>query len=160
MIKKVTGDLLELAENGEFDVIIHGCNCFTTMGSGIAKQIRERYPDAYVADMLFDDSGSYQRLGNFSVVSVEGKNGPFTIVNAYTQYGFNGNGKKDDLFEYTSFDLILQKLVYYAGNKRIGMPYIGMGLAGGDETRIMKMIEKFANDVNENGGSVTLVKYG
>lgn len=34
------GDLIERAENGDFDVIIQGCNCFHTMGAGIAKSIR------------------------------------------------------------------------------------------------------------------------
>ena len=36
----------------------------------------------------------------------------------------------------------------------------GMGLAGGDATRIMPMIENFAIKVAERGGSVTLVRLG
>ena len=28
----VHGDLFKLAEQGEFDIIVHGCNCFNTMG--------------------------------------------------------------------------------------------------------------------------------
>ena len=40
------------------------------------------------------------------------------------------------------------------------MPYIGMGLAGGDFARIMPMIENFAIKVTERGGSVTLVRWG
>ncbi len=32
----INGDLIDLAKNGNFDVIIHGCNCFRTMGVGIA----------------------------------------------------------------------------------------------------------------------------
>ena len=35
----VKGNLVTLALAGEFDVIIHGCNCFNTMGSGVAKDI-------------------------------------------------------------------------------------------------------------------------
>ena len=42
-VKTTDGDLLKLAKNGEFDVIIHGCNCFTAMFSGIAGQIRKEY---------------------------------------------------------------------------------------------------------------------
>jgi len=45
------GDLLDLASNGELDVIIHGCNCFNTMGAGIAKLIKSRWPEAYQADL-------------------------------------------------------------------------------------------------------------
>jgi len=30
-------------------IIVHGCNCFCTMGAGIAKTIKELYPSAYLA---------------------------------------------------------------------------------------------------------------
>ena len=32
------GNLLQLADDGVFDVIVHGCNCFNEMGAGISKQ--------------------------------------------------------------------------------------------------------------------------
>lgn len=35
-MKTIKGDLIQLALANEFDVIIHGCNCFCTMGKGIA----------------------------------------------------------------------------------------------------------------------------
>ena len=39
-MKIIQGDLLQLAKQGDFDVIIQGCNCFCTMGAGIAKSIK------------------------------------------------------------------------------------------------------------------------
>jgi hypothetical protein len=65
-----------------------------------------------------------------------------------------------DVFEYTAFQLILQKLIHEYGDKRIGFPYIGMGLAGGDKETIMAMLEDFAQGVSAAGGSVTLVEFG
>ena len=41
-MRTVTGDLITLALEGEFDVIIHGCNCYNTMGAGIARAVRDR----------------------------------------------------------------------------------------------------------------------
>lgn len=41
--KEITGDLIELAKNGEFDVITHGCNCFCVMGNGIAPQMAKTF---------------------------------------------------------------------------------------------------------------------
>jgi hypothetical protein len=35
-----------------------------------------------------------------------------------------------------------------------------MGLAGGDRSRIIKMLEDFADKVSANGGTVTLVEFG
>lgn len=50
MLKRVEGDLVKMANMGKFDLILHGCNCRNTMGSGIAKQIKDKFPDAYEAD--------------------------------------------------------------------------------------------------------------
>lgn len=51
MMKTVHGNLIKMALEGKFDVIIHGCNCFNTFGAGIALQIKRIFPDAYEADL-------------------------------------------------------------------------------------------------------------
>jgi O-acetyl-ADP-ribose deacetylase (regulator of RNase III) len=166
MLKQTKGNLLDLAEQGEFDVIVHGCNCQNTMGSGIAREIRERYPRAYAADTAYSQAMSYHgtdygKLGNFSVeVAAPRKDPnhhPFVIVNAYTQYHYLP--RDHDHFEYSAFELILQKLEHQYGARKIGFPYIGCGLAGGDKDRIIAMLEAFADKVSAQGGSVTLVSY-
>ena len=156
-LKHAKGNLLDLAEAGEFDVIIHGCNCFNTMGGGIAREIRERYPEVATVDSK-TVSGDYSKLGNWTKETVIRKNGSvqFIVLNCYTQYRSSG---AHDVFEYTAFQLILQKLEQLYGNRKLGLPHIGMGLARGNKERIMAMIEDFANKVSAKGGSVTLVKY-
>jgi O-acetyl-ADP-ribose deacetylase (regulator of RNase III) len=145
------GNLIDMAEAGDFDVIVQGCNCFNTMGAGIAREIADRYPMCAEIDRL-TESGEYMKLGNWT----EFDQGTFIIVNAYTQYATSAN---NDVFEYSAFALILQKLEHSFGNKRIGLPYIGMGLAGGKKSVIMPMIEYFATSVADKGGSVTLVEF-
>ena len=161
-IQHVKGNLIDLAEQDEFDVIVHGCNCQNTMGSGIAKEIRERYPIAYWIDTNMhgeDLRNPIELLGNFSSTPDTGNifiyN--FTIINAYTQLNYAPRGI--DHFEYGSFQLILRKLAVVYPDMRFGLPYIGMGLAGGDKNRIMPMIENFATQVSMTGGSVTLVQF-
>jgi O-acetyl-ADP-ribose deacetylase (regulator of RNase III) len=51
VVKVVRGDLLQLALDGAFDVIVHGANCQCVMGAGNARTIRERLPEAYEADL-------------------------------------------------------------------------------------------------------------
>lgn len=155
MLKHVKGNLLDLAEAGEFDVIVQGCNCFNTMGGGIAREIRERYPMAAAMDAA-TKRGDYTKLGNWTVGVDNLKNPKFLIINAYTQYAMS---TEKDVFEYVAFSLILQKLVHEYGDKRIGIPYIGMGLAGGDKNLIIPLIEDFAEKVSAVGGSVTLVEF-
>ena len=151
-LKYTKGNLLDLAAAGEFDVIVQGCNCFNTMGGGIAREIKERYPLCAEIDGL-TERGEYMKLGNWT----EFDTGKFVIINAYTQYNMS---RGTDVFEYTAFQLILEKLLFVYGDKRIGFPYIGMGLAGGNKDHILDMIEWFAEDVSKKGGSVTLVEFG
>lgn len=151
MLKHTKGNLLDLAEAGQFDVIVQGCNCFNTMGGGIAREIRERFPLAAAADAA-TISGDYMKLGTWTYH----KEPKFTIINAYTQYNMS---QGTDVFEYTAFQLILEKLVRLGG-VRFGLPYIGMGLAGGDKDIIIPMIEWFAEEIHTQGGTVTLVEFG
>lgn len=155
------GNLIDMALAGEFDVIVHGCNCQNTMGSGIAKEIRERLPGAYLADCKATEQwkNPVAKLGNFSSYAASSDLNPFPIIviNAYTQLHYLPRGI--DHFEYESFYLILKKLETL-GPARYGFPYIGMGLAGGDSKRIIAMLEAFAERITKIGGSVTLVEFG
>lgn len=168
MLKHARGNLLDMAERGDFDVIVQGCNCFNTMGGGIAREIRERYPLVASVDME-TVRGDYRKLGTWTecdagayidTQTYKMRNSPqgprFTVINAYTQFNMSTG---EDEFEYTAFQLILQKLVHVYGDKRIGLPYIGMGLAGGDPDIIVPMLEWFAEQVSEKGGTVTLVEF-
>lgn len=161
MLNVVEGDLIKMAKRGKFDLILHGCNCRNTMGSGIAKQIKDNFPDAYTADTKFSEqyhNYPYLKLGQYSLTHwYDGDHSKFIIINAYTQFDFLPRGV--DHFEYASFAVILQKLHHFYGNYDIGLPRIGSGLAGGDPDRIYGMIEEFATMCNNKGGRVTLVDY-
>lgn len=153
MLKHTKGNLLEMAKKGEFDIILHGCNCFNIMGAGIAAQIAVEFPDAKMAD---DETikGDPGKLGTYTLGIAE----EFAILNCYTQYGTASHGNQD-VFEYNAFERVLSKIINRFGMCNIGLPYIGMGLAGGDKERIIKLIELFADKVSAKGGTVTLVEY-
>jgi hypothetical protein len=80
------------------------------------------------------------------------------VLNAYTQYT-TAKHPGDDVFEYVAFEEALNRIGNRFGKWRIGLPYIGMGLAGGNPERIMPAIELFAAQVAAQGGSVTLVEF-
>jgi O-acetyl-ADP-ribose deacetylase (regulator of RNase III) len=153
-LKHAKGNLIDMAEAGDFNIIIQGCNCFNTMGGGIAREIRDRYPLVASVDME-TVKGDYNKLGTWTECDA-GENNRFTIINAYTQYNMS---RGDDVFEYTAFELILQKLAHQYPTCDFGFPYIGMGLAGGDPLWIIPMLEAFAEQIEKTGGSVTLVEF-
>ncbi len=135
-MRTIEGDLLTLADEGAFDVIAHGCNCFCNMGKGIALQIRKRYPAAFAADRA-TEKGSRAKLGTCSFATVDGKTRPFVIVNAYTQFHWTGTRP---LADYDAIRSCLRWLAQTYGGRRIGIPRIGAGLAGGDWALIRELI--------------------
>lgn len=144
---EVKGDLIKMAKNGDFNVIIHGCNCFCTMGSGIAAQIKRAFPKAYEADCC--TAKGAMKVGHFTWA----KHDQLTIINAYTQYEYGRDGK--DRFDYNGFLQILYKLCgFLSRDAKVGMPMIGAGLAGGDWERIRGMIQRELADFD-----VTVVIY-
>jgi len=144
MMKTIKGDLIELALKGEFDVIIHGCNCFCTMGAGIAKTIKQVFPEAYQAD-LKTKKGEKTKLGEISFVKVEMENGKLIIVNGYTQYHWRGRGRKAD---YEAIRKVFAKVKKQFSGLRIAYPALGAGLAGGDWKVISEIINEELEDEN------------
>ena len=161
-MKTIKGDLIKLAEEGMFDMIVHGANCFHCMNAGLAKQLATKYPQVLEADKK-TKYGDPEKLGSYTSAYVEVDGNIFTVVNAYTQYKWSSGS---DVFEYDAFQEFLNNQVEFLGyynpsslrKKRIGFPQIGAGLAGGDWSRISKMIEKFSEDV-ASYADVTVVEY-
>lgn len=145
-MKEIEGDLIELMSYDIFDVVVHGCNCFNTMNSGIAKQMREYYPQSYAAD-LRTVKGDVKKLGTISTANHYSQ----VIVNAYTQYAYGRTGIYVDYFAIADCFREIKKR--YSG-KRIGIPLIGCGLAGGD----WDIVSNTINDIMI-GEDVTLVRF-
>ena len=151
-MKKVKGDLLELALDGEFDVIVHGCNCFCLMGAGIAKSIKTMFPEAYFAD-LNTQKGDRGKLGTCSMAMISvsisdnssgissSNNGErlLAVVNGYTQYHWKGAGI---LADYDAIKAVFERVKKDFSGKRIGYPKIGAGLARGNWNVIASIIDK------------------
>lgn len=157
-MKVISGDLIKLAKDGEFDIIVHGCNCFCTMGAGIAAQIASEFDGPlgpYNADRV-THSGDRGKLGSFTVGTYTREDGSLLwIVNAYTQYGIAEPGERS--VDYGAVRQVfnsLASILHGDEHLRIGYPMIGAGLAGGDWDIISKIInEELA------GFDHTLVQY-
>lgn len=141
-LKETRGDLIEMALAGEFDLIAHGCNCMCAMGAGIAKTIRKTFPSAYEAD-LKTPKADRSKLGTCSYASVLTEYGELIVVNAYTQYDWRGSGVKAD---YEAIRKCMAWAKNHYSGKKIGLPLIGAGLAGGNWEVIQRIIVKELHD--------------
>jgi len=149
-MKVTKGDLIKKAKQGEFDLIVHGCNCFCTMGAGIAKGIKNEFPEAFDADQT-TSKGLKEKLGTCSFAKINRGRIHIIVVNAYTQFDYRGPGIKVD------YDAVRSCMKWIKENfegEKIGLPKIGAGLAGGDWERISDII-----DEELAGEDITLVEY-
>jgi O-acetyl-ADP-ribose deacetylase (regulator of RNase III) len=137
-VKTIEGDLLRLAQAGEFDVIVHGCNCQCAMGAGIAKFIKASFPEAYEADRA-TPKGERSKMGSISTATVVRGDTTFVVVNGYTQFHYRGHGLKVD---YDAIRAVFGHVQVGFSGKRIGYPKIGAGLGGGDWDRIATIIDE------------------
>lgn len=149
MVKYVKGNLLD----SDCDYICHQVNCQGRMGSGIAKQIRERWPEVYTKYRKEYDFWTQQMgrtmspLGNIDIVRINNSNQ--SVINMYTQSAYGYDGKR-----YTSYDAFERALnlirTYIPDDVKIGFPKnIGCGLGGGDWEIISDLIERILGQTND-----------
>ncbi len=149
-MKTSSGDLIQLAESGQFDLIAHGCNCFCTMGAGIARAVKEVFPAAFKSDEA-TQRGERAKLGTCSFAEMALGTSSLIVVNAYTQFDWRGPGPKVD---YAAVRSCMGWIKQHYPRKRSGLPKIGAGLADGDWPTIAAIIED-----ELSGEDVTLVEF-
>ena len=148
------GNLITLANEGYFDVITHGCNCFCTMGAGIAPQMAK----AFGADKFKMEApefrGDVNKLGTIDYewqdINIPYGSHKLAVVNSYTQfhYGRNHGDGVDMPVDYKAIKLCMRKINQEFRGKTIGLPLIGCGLAGGDWKIVKKIFETELNMVD------------
>lgn len=146
-MKYKIGNIVDaLLLNQEIDLFVQGCNCFCHFGGGLAAEVRERIPEAVIAD---DETeyGSKNKLGTYSVAELE----QGLVINAYTQYhhtdNLNDEIKTDDGFYYilVNYDAVrsvMKEIYHNYSDKKIGLPLIGAGIACGDWNIIEQIIKE------------------
>lgn len=138
----VKGDLIQALKQGSIQCIAQQCNCFNTMGSGVALAIKNAFPSAYEADCK-TVKGDKSKLGGFTMTAiVEGY-----VFNLYGQYNYGKDGN-----QYTNYEALrgaLRNMAFklkslgFAGT--IGLPKIGAGTGGGDWETISEIIKQELN---------------
>lgn len=129
----IQGNLLDSNVN----YICYQVNCQKVMGTDIAKQIADRWPQVKA-----DYQSNNSTLGNISMTLVGEKQ---AVINMYAQYNFGTDKRHTD---YEAFYNCLEKIhAVTKDTSIIGFPYgIGCGLGGADWDIIEKMIEKVLFD--------------
>ncbi|QDP59483.1 MAG: hypothetical protein GOVbin4162_57 [Prokaryotic dsDNA virus sp.] len=147
-MKIIQGNLIDAFLNGDVDYMFHCCNCQNNFGSGIAKEVRERIPEAYEADTVWDKALKGDTLGTFSFAPLYLRSGVFNLYGQeyYGIYGewFKQNGRQLHYGAYVSaLTAALDRILLERGSASyvtLGFPYkIGSDRAGGvwEEVRMI-----------------------
>ena len=151
-IQVVEGNLLE----SDVDIIVHQVNCHGVMGAGIAKQIREKFPNTYLHYHRLCQNSDPMNLIGHNLYTPESLNGKRIIIaNIFGQNGFGANRQHTD---YEALDSCFALLASAANDLKarglpntIGLPYnIGCGLGGGDWKIVSNILRKHLSDLNVN----------
>lgn len=135
------GDLIKSFIEDKFDAIAHGCNCYHTMGAGIAYTIANRFPAAQTVDSD-TEYGSFEKLGYYSrAITDYGY-----IFNMYTQHRPGRNAKLEAIKQ-----CFVRLNREYAGF-HVGIPAIGCGIGGLELEEVIEVIKEVTPDV-----TITLV---
>ena len=144
MINETRGNIIKMFKTGEYSGLIHGCNCFNTMKSGIAGQITREFPEASVVDSR-TIRGDGSKLGTYSSTQTE-----FGVIyNCYTQFRYGRDGER-----YLDYEALYKALELVRNRHRFDregllVPKIGCGLAGGNWNIVKTMIQEiFSDDKN------------
>ena len=141
MVHYVMGNLLD----SNCDYICHQVNCQGVMGSGIAKQIRERWPEVYEGYKEFVDNHNKSGRGLLGSILISATSEGKRVFNMFAQadYGYGGS-------RFTSYDAFahcLREMKYYLHNRTVGFPKnIGCGLGGGNWKVISALIEEILGE--------------
>ena len=140
-IKFKKGNAVSALIDGEVDVLIHVCNNKSVMGSGIALEIKNRIPDAFVA---------YKQCPSALGTCTFGWNKPDEdsikgmVANMVAQNGY-GQGVRH--LNYGALATCLQKVSHLTKTLRIGLPYkMGAERAGGDWDVVLELVAFILKD--------------
>lgn len=163
-MKTIEANLLDFP-NG-INTIFHQANTENVMGAGIAKQIRERYPEAYNVDRDYFVPKGKKRLGHYTQLRVlENENDAMykMVVNLYGQML-----NEDSVFGIrTNYFALRDALRHCLDNHSTyfshyrspicGFPYgMGCGLGGGDWKIVESIIKETLEEFNVEG---FIIKY-
>ena len=130
-------------EENDYNIIVHGCNAHGVMGSGVALEVKNKWPKAYEEYYLYirDFKGPKQELlGKIIPYVVDGED--LLIANAITQLDYGRGGTR--YVSYNAINTAFESIAKIAsGFKSVGIhyPLIGAGLGGGDWAIISDIID-------------------
>lgn len=151
-ITEIKGDVLKV----KADLICHQVNCLGIMGNGLAKQVREQYPNVY-EDYKFLCEHTRDRHNLLGDVQFLYLNTDADIANVFGQYAISDIERQTD---YNALKKAFKKIHAYIESVQgagvfqmynVAIPkYFGCGLGKGDWDTVFEIITTTLGDLDIN----------
>lgn len=161
----ISGDILDVT-NG---IIVHQVNCIGAMGAGLAKKIRNKYPQHY-DDYMKMVKSRQNKAELLSKVVPTKINDSLYIMGVFAQINIASADRYGNNFtEYESYPEALDTIEWFRSKMErldkkktwnVYIPYgIGCGLAGGDLNKMTEIFHKWEKKYG-NGEHIKIIKLG
>lgn len=130
-------------------VVFHQVNCQGVMRSGVAKAIREKWPEVFSEYSKFCQNKTPEELlGTYNAVNLSDEYSNLTVVNCFSQknYGYDGELYTD----YDSIDKIFREVYRVCCHEetKFYAPYLyGCVRGGGDWNKVSEIICRNISDI-------------
>lgn len=132
-MKYKTGNILSVNSG----LIVHGVNHQGVMGSGVAQQLKLKYPEIYSEYLKWFQMGN-PKMGDIQYVMA---NPSLVVVNAITQQ-YYGRDSSIRYASYDAIDIVFNQIAQdWPPSTSINFPLIGAGLGGGKWAIISGIID-------------------
>lgn len=123
-------------------IIAHGVNCQRTMGSGVAKAIKDKWPEVYKEYMKY--TKGRHNLGKVNFVPVTAN---IWVANCFTQIYYGRNPSTKYASPIAIRNCLLTVYPFAASNEMpVCLPKIGCGLGGLDwDTEVEPIVAMMEN---------------
>ena len=162
-VKIISGNLFEKNETGKSCFLVHQVNCRGVMGAGLAKTIKQRYPNVYAEYMNALDNRA-AHLGTAQTVFVNDQ--IIKVMYVVNLFGQDDYGRDKQYTSYlaleegfSNLNNAIKRMLYTPDRVLIRIPYkMGCGLGGGNWNKVLSIIKnEFGNsqyEVNIMNGKI------
>ena len=156
-IEYIKGDIIDVALFYKIKNVAHNCNCFHTMGAGVAKRLNEYTGNKLLSEDKTTSHGDINKLGTYTMLSYNSMNF-FNLYGMFTYRTLLKSYKSNNVFvHWNSLQTALLNAIMDVDGDFI-IPIMGCDLAGGNTDDFVTMIGHIINEIDDNNRTLYIVE--
>lgn len=141
-IEYFNGDLIEYIESNQVTAVAHNCNCFHTMGAGIALMLNDYTGGRLLKEDKETTYGDINKLGLYSTI-IYNDIQYFNLYGMYVYKTLIKNPKPNNVYvHWDSLKDALCRAIIESRHGKFCIPIMGCNHAGGHTDQFIDMIEE------------------